>query len=318
MLEKSATFCPLMREFVILALIATRAGKHNITSIITWSKLRTGNRNSMVKMIDIRLILTLLKCAKAIIASVVLGFHLHLNLLHCQRAFKTSQTGTSPLFVDTPLSKVQGTLPLVRLSLPLRNFFTMSIAVMRCRSEFLFSMLLIVLQLLCALPSMILFPRALFLLIDFFSMSLKIVSLLYAYLFPMSFIVLPFLLVDLFSMSFTVVSLLHTNFFPMLLIALFAIFNMSIIVGVQRYVSALFAKRMQFVSILMEEIGGSGQHSLARASTSLLRGIVLGYTVHMVDLLCLSSFPRSVSSTRGGIIMLSLYHKSACRASLVG
>lgn len=229
----------------------------------------------MVKMIDMRSIGTLFKRAKAIIAGVVLGFQLADDLLHCQRAFNTSQAGASSLLVDTSLGKVQGTVSLVGLFFPLVDFFTVGVAVMRRLCKHFLSVLLIMLQMFCAIFSIRLF----FLLIDFFTVGFSVVPVFCPYLFSMRLVVPSFLFIDFFSMCFTVLFVLHTNFFSMLLIVSFAIFSMCIVVGFRRFVSTLFATSIQPVSILVEVVSGSGKHSLTGASALLHRGI-LRYHIH--------------------------------------
>lgn len=282
-----------MWELIILALIAVRTGKYNITSIIAWGKVSTRNGNCMIEMVDKRPIYALLKRAKAIIACVVLGFQFTDDLLHCQRTLKTSQTSATTLSVDTSLDKVQGAVSLVGLLFPLRDFIAVGIAVVRGICKLLFAVCLVVLQMLCALPSTIFLIIVLSSLIDFFTVNGQVVILLRTSLFMVPLILLSFLLFDFFGVIFTVLPLLCTYLFSMLLIVSFALFNMCIVVGFRCFVSALFATGKQPVSILVEVVRSSGKDATTRASTLLLRGIIHGLN-------CLSSSGLVFVCCQGG------------------
>src|SRR5947209_2494179 len=260
----------------------------------------------MIKMIDIRPIFALLKFAKAIIASVVLGFQFALNLLHSQRSLNTSQTSTPSLCVGTYLVKVQGTIPLVGLPLSLVDFFPVGIARICCPDQLLFPMLSIILQIFfthtCTIfPVVLSFPC-----VNFFPMGFTVLSMLCTYLFPMFLIALSFLLTDFHFVGFAVFLLFGANFFPMFLIAYFAIFDMGIIIGLQRSIPALFTASMQSTFTFMEELKG-GRKRLLASIALLLWGIILGYTVHTSELTFHSSRP-GVYQHRSDSTLLPLHY----------
>ena len=295
-----------MWELVILALIAGRTCKYNIIGVIAWSKISTRNGNSMIKVIDIRLVSALLKFAKAIIAGVVLGFQFALNLLYCQCSLKVSQTSAASLLVDTSLGKVQGASPLMGLLFPLVNLFPMGIAIVSRLCKHLFMVRSIVLQMPGAFPFAVFSIMVLSSLIDFFTVNGQVVILLRTSLFTVPLILLSFLLFDFFGVIFTVLPLLCAYLFTMLLIVSFAIFNTRIVVGFSSFTSTFFARSTQSDSAFMEELKSS-REPLQALRTSLLRGIVLGYTVHTVRLQSLSS-RLGMCQHRSGTTLLPLHY----------
>jgi hypothetical protein len=144
MLQQSPTLRPFMRESIAFPLIAGRASKHRMIDIMAWGKFRTGNRKSMIEMIDIRSILTPLKFAKAIITGMFLGFQFGLNMLHRQRSLKISLTYMPFHLRKTLMSTILFAVTLNILFLPIHDFFMMGIVIERRVCKHLFSVLLII------------------------------------------------------------------------------------------------------------------------------------------------------------------------------
>lgn len=235
-----------MRKLITFALITARTGKYNMVHIMTWGKVSTRNRNCMVKMIGIR-ILVLLKFAEAVIASIPLCLQLILNLLYCQRSLKLLLASTTPLLVDTSLSKVYTAPSLTSLPISPAYLFPMSIAIICRPGKHLFPMFLVVLQTPCTSPIEIfpVIPPSSF--IDFFIVGAQVFGLLCAY------------------------------FFPVLLVAFFSIFDMSVVIAFKLVIPALLTTSVQSISIFVEELGSCRKLLLALIAL-LLRGI-LGYSI---------------------------------------
>ena len=143
-LEQATAVRPFVGESIALAPIAVRTGKYHIVGIMTRGKFSTGNRNSMIEMIDIRSILALLKCAKAIIAGILLGSQLGLNVLHRQRSLDVSLPYMPFLLSNALPSKVLFAVTLIVLFLPIIDFFTMGGAIEHRICKHLFSVFLII------------------------------------------------------------------------------------------------------------------------------------------------------------------------------